>query len=151
MTSAPREVKGTLRLDVGIVLLYTDGGQVLPTTESAGTLWDWANGQAVTATVRSQGGRLLLESLRVDGDAAYGAVSAIEPMQGKLVVEVGAPGTKLAGDVRTFFDASTGERFGVLGGEPPPPNQLVTVRVRRLVARMSYAARETGIDVYFVP
>jgi hypothetical protein len=80
----------------------------------------------------------------------YREVGPIETIRGTLVVETGAPGTKLAGSKTVVFN-SDGERYGVIGGQVPEEGREVTVRARKLSANMAYVARSTEHDLWFEP
>jgi len=138
-----KTLEGIVRLEGDNVALEQDG-QLVTLDESSRGVWIMVYGCQATAHTRSK----RIERLELTGDCRYNEVGPIEEVSGTLVHEVGSPGSKLAGSKMTYFD-SDGVRYGVIGGAMPEPGAPVTVRVRKLVANMAYAARMTDRDVWF--
>ena len=139
-----KTLEGIVRLEGDNVALESDG-QLVTLDESSRGVWVMVYGcQAIVYTRGKRIERLEL----ISDDCMYREVGPIEEVSGTLVHEVGAPGSKLAGSKMTYFD-SDGVRYGVIGGAMPDPGAAVTVRVRKLVANMAYAARMTDRDVWF--
>jgi hypothetical protein len=134
--------EGVLRLEGDNVVIEGDQKKVL---QEPGTgVWIMLYGCAVRVHTRN-GYIERVESTA--NDCMYKEVGPIESVRGRLVVETGVPGSKMAGST-LYFDAG-GSRYGVIGGTMPAEGQDVTVRLRKLVANMAYAARSTEQDVFF--
>jgi hypothetical protein len=134
---------GVLRLEGDFVVIEGEQKKVL--AEPSNGVWIMLYGCTVNAHTR----RGFIERLEIEpSDCMYREVGPIEVVHGTLVVEVGAPGTKLAGSKTVYFD-SDGDRYGVIGGEVPAEGREVTVRARKLLANMAYAARATERDIWF--
>ena len=136
--------EGILRLEGENVVIEGDQKKVL---QEPGTgVWIMLYGCSVRVHTRN-GYIERVESTA--NDCMYKEVGPIESVRGKLVVETGVPGSKMAGSTIVYFDEPNGTRYGVIGGTMPAEGQDVTVRLRKLVANMEYAARSTERDVFF--
>jgi hypothetical protein len=143
-TAKTKVIEGIVRFEGDRVALEQNG-QLVALDESFGSLWVLVFGCEARATARNN----RIERLELTGaDCPYREIGRIEEVTGTLVREIGAPGTKLAGSPMTYFD-SDGMRYGVIGGAVPDPGIEVTVRVRKLLANMAYAARDTDRDIWF--
>ncbi|HUS30243.1 MAG TPA: hypothetical protein VMZ53_17165 [Kofleriaceae bacterium] len=134
---------GVLRIEDENVVI--EGAQKSVLAEPGIGVWIMLYGCSVTAHTR----RGFIERVEIDqADCMYREVGPVELVRGTLVVETGAPGSKLAGSRTNYFD-SDGDRYGVIGGHIPDEGREVTVRVRKLLANMAYAARATERDIWF--
>ena len=134
---------GVLRLEGDNVVIEGDAKKVL--SEPSNGVWIMLYG----CTVRAHTRRGFIERLEIEpGDCMYREVGPIEVVRGTLVTETGAPGTRSAGSRTSYFD-SDGDRYGVIGGQVPAEGHEVTVRARKLLANMAYAARSTERDIWF--
>jgi len=135
--------EGVLRLEGDNVVIEGEEKKVL---QEPGTgVWIMLYGCSVRVHTRN-GYIERVESTA--NDCMYKEVGPIESVRGQLVVETGPPGSKLGSTTSVYFDAD-GMRYGVIGGSMPAEGQDVTVRLRKLVANMAYAARSTEQDVFF--
>lgn len=151
---ATEELTATLRIDAGHVWLELDSGERVATSETPSALWTWAADQKVLArgSCTDADDTFRIESLKMTTDThPYVEVGPESVVHGKLVRETAPPGSKLAGSPpQQVFLTDDGKRYGVLGEGLPPVDKEVAVRARKLVADMSYAARQTDADLYIL-
>ena len=118
------------------------------TIEQSDPMWLWADGHEVTATIETAGDKVSIVSLSVSGDVPYRSVGPEETRAGTIVIEVGAPGSKMEGSKQTFFvDDKSHERWGLIGSVPEGTGRR-SVRGRLMQANMAYAARSASADFY---
>jgi hypothetical protein len=140
-----QELEGVLS-ELGNHLGVETNGDTVALLEPADGVWRQLLGCRAKIVARDK----RIERAEIaDGNCPYKTVGPVATYSGTFSVEIGAPGTKMAGSTQWSF-VIDGVRYGLTGDPLTVAGRVIDVRARKLVANMAYAARSTDQDLWIL-